>query len=92
MKQSVIQKYQELHNKVIHAVDHKTGYTDEEYLLENKLLKKLNNAVLNLICPTCFPLLKLPKYAPRTMAQYAWGYPKIKRVVDAEVWNNEVGK
>lgn len=89
MKQSKINKVKALHNKVINAVDHKNGYTDAEYLQEDKEIKKLNDSLLGLVCEKCFPFSGLvsrkPKTALRSAATYDITYPKINEVI----WNGQ---
>lgn len=74
-------RFKELHMKVIHGDQ---SYEDVELWKEEKLVKKSNTAVLNLVCQRCFPLLSLPVFAPRIAKTYTLGYPSLQKVV----WND----
>lgn len=76
-----LKRFKEVHKKVIHG---DISYEDVELCKEEKLVKKANDAVLNLVCPTCFPLLDLPKFSLRPSKVYALDYPKVHTVV----WND----
>lgn len=82
--------WQALHNKVIH--ERPFDYTDEELMKEEKFVRNANNAMLNLVCKQCFPLLNLPKSSPREWRQYSLFYPEIHTIVDAEEWNNRLAE
>lgn len=72
----------ELHAKVIHGPQIIEVFTDKEYYREDRWISKLNNAALNLVCSSCFPLMEpRPKYPSRSAEKYDIRYPAIHKIV-----------